>query len=375
MKITPFETERFFAQYEFSTPYLLSVSDCETMTVGELLQISDWDDQRLTSLRLGYTESQGNPELRAAVARSYETVSEDEVIILSSPIEGIYLTLRALLEADDQAIVLIPAYDALINLTEHVCKDVRRWPLIAAERGWQLDFQLLDQLISDDTRLLIVNFPHNPTGFLPSHEEFKQLVDLARERGIWLYSDEMYRGLEYERSEKLTSAVDLYETSIVLSGLSKTHGLPGLRSGWLVVKDEALRISLMNWKDYTSICPPAPSEMLALAALEAGAKLEDRSRTIIQRNLNVAERFFSRWDHFFRWRPPQAGSVALVGIDTESATSYCTNLAKEAGVLLLPSKFMGYDDHHVRFGFGRLSFSQALDKYNQYLEKSNLAPG
>lgn len=370
MKIIPFETEHFFARYEFSTPYLLSVSDCESMTVGELLDISRWDGQRLTGLRLGYTESQGNPELRAAVARDYEIVTDDDVIILGSPIEGIYLTLRALLEPDDQAIVLTPAYDALINVTEHICQDVRRWPLRAADGGWQLDFELLGQLISDDTRLIIVNFPHNPTGFLPSHEEFAQLIEIARGRGIWLYCDEIYRGLEYQPGDRLSSAADLYENSVVLSGLSKTHGLPGLRSGWLVVRDEKIRQDLINWKHYTSICPPAPSEILALAALESGSRLPDRSRSIIKDNLTFANQFFSRWEGFFRWIPPQAGSVALVGIDVPSATSYCHDLARDAGVLLLPSKFMGYDDYHVRFGFGRRSFSEALDHYDEYLKKN-----
>ena len=367
MKITPFETEHYFARYEFTTPHLLSVSDCETISIRELLQFAKWDEERLTGLTLGYTESQGNLELRAAVARSYEKVDAEEVIILGSPIEGIYLTLRALLEPEDQAIVLVPAYDALINVTEHICPKTRRWPIKAVEGGWQLDFELLEQLITSETRLLVVNFPHNPTGLLPSHEEYIRLIEIARKRGIWLYCDEMYRGLEYSQDDKLTSASDLYEKSVILSGLSKTHGLPGLRSGWLVVKDRKLRDDLMNWKHYTSICPPAPSEILALAALEAGEELAGRSRSIIRENLKAAEAFFSRWEDFFSWRPPQAGSVALVGIETDSATSYSHELARNAGVLLLPSKFMGYDDHHVRFGFGRRSFSQALDHYNQYL--------
>ncbi len=370
MKITPFETEHFFAHYEFTTPHLLSVSDCESMTVGELLEASGWDNQKLANLRLGYTESQGNPDLRAAVALDYETIRDDDVIILGSPIEGIYLTLRTLLRPDDQAIVLVPAYDALINVTEHICQDVRRWPLKAVERGWQLDFDLLERLISDDTRLIVVNFPHNPTGFLPTHDDFAHLINIARHRGIWLYCDEMYRGLEYQHGERLSSAADLYENSVVLSGLSKTHGLPGLRSGWLIVRDERVRSTLINWKHYTSICPPAPSELLALAALEAGDRLPDRNRSIIQGNLKLADKFFTRWEAFFRWRRPQAGSVALVGIDVPSAATYCHNLAKDAGVLLLPSSFMGFDDHHVRFGFGRRSFSRALEHYNGYLEKN-----
>jgi aspartate/methionine/tyrosine aminotransferase len=153
-----------------------------------------------------------------------------------------------------------------------------------------------------------------------------------------------------------------------LAGLSKTHGLPGLRAGWLVSHDEELRARLMNWKFYTSICPPAPTELLAMMALKTGEQIIDRNRRIVKENVEIAESFFKRWSKFFDWRPPMAGSVALVGVQVPSATDYCHELAREVGVLLLPSPYLGYDDRHVRFGFGRKSFPEALAKYDHHLE-------
>jgi aspartate/methionine/tyrosine aminotransferase len=177
----------------------------------------------------------------------------------------------------------------------------------------------------------------------------------------------MYRGLELHGRDTLSSAADLYERAVVLAGLSKVHGLPGLRAGWLAVRDAALRASLLNWKFYTTICPPAPVEFLALAALAAREKLVARSCALIEGNLAEAQAFFARWPDFFSWRPPLAGSVALVGLAVPSATAYCHALAREAGVLLLPSTCLGYGDQHVRMGFGRANFSEALQHYEAVL--------
>lgn len=369
MKIQPFATEQYFARYEFSTPHLLSVSDCETITVGELLQMAGVSLEEMAQVLLGYTESQGNPVLRQAVANTYDKVSAEQIVILNSPVEGIYLTLQAMLEPEDEVIVLVPAYDALINLAEHVCKHVHRWEIVPTATGWELDLEALAELINPRTKLIVVNFPHNPTGYLPTRSQFEALIQLARREGVWLFYDEIYRGLEHGGRLQLPSAADFYERSIVLSGLSKTHGLPGLRAGWLVIPDEGVREEIMNWKHYTSICPAAPTEFLALAALSIAEVLAQRSQAIIQQNLLLAEEFFAKWQDFFKWRPPLSGSVALVGIDVTSATSYCHQLAQEAGVLLLPATFLGANDQHVRFGFGRRSFPTALNHYDDYLEQ------
>lgn len=367
MKSIPFGTELYYAKYEFSTPYLLSVSDCETLTVAELLTMANLGLNELAEISLGYTESAGHPELRMLVASKYERVNPDQVIVLGTPIEGIYLVMQALLEPGDEVIVLTPAYDALINIPEQCGVKVHRWSLVATDDGWEMDWPLLEQLLSEKSKLIIVNFPHNPTGYLPPVSQFSELVDITDRYGAWLFVDEMYRGLEFDLTRLLPSAVDRYERSIILSGLSKTHGLPGLRSGWLITQDEVLRQNIMNWKYYTSICPPAPSEFLAMAALSAGDPIVARNRDILSKNLVQAGGFFERWNKLFTWRPPQAGSVALVGLGVPSATAYCHELAREAGVLLLPATFMGYDDQHVRFGFGRRSFTEALHQYEDYL--------
>ncbi len=395
MNIKPFHTERFFAIHEFTAPYILCASDCESLTVDELLQLAGASWESLGRLRLGYTESQGAPALRERIADLYTSVSADQVIGLSAPEEGIFLTMHALLEPDDEVIVLTPCYDSLVNVAEYLGCRVVRWPLAEAdeppddpgacpelaERGWRLDLDALERLVTPRTKLVVVNFPHNPTGYLPSHAEWQTIVRVIERAGAWLFSDEMYRGLEYDPAARLPSGCDLYERGITLAGLSKTYGLPGLRAGWLALQDTPypphlplrggalLRDRILGWKDYTTICACAPGEVLAQIALQVGDTLAERSRKIIRDNLSLAEPFFTRWRTVFRWNRPQAGSVALVGLRGRSARDFSDRLVAEQGVLLLPSTGLGFGDGHVRFGFGRLSFPDGLEQLDRYLAR------
>ena len=368
MKIAPFSIEQFFAQYEFSTPHILCASDCESMSISELLHMTDSSMDDFAALRLNYTESQGSVEMRTAVSALYPRTRPDHVVALAAPEEGIYLAMRTLLDPGDHVVVLTPAYDSLLNLAETISGNVSKWEVQPTADGWAIDLDQLARLVTPQTKLIIVNFPHNPTGFLPTLAEFDAIIALAAAHDSWLFCDEMYRGLERDVADRLPSAAGRYGRSITLSGLSKVHGLPGLRTGWLLIEDETVREELINWKHYTSICPPAPSEFLATAVLHHHHKFADRNRAIIRENLAIADAFFARWPDLFTWRPPQAGSIALVELHQPSATAYCHQLVADAGVLLLPSSCLGYGDGHVRMGFGRKTFARDLAQYEKQLK-------
>jgi aspartate/methionine/tyrosine aminotransferase len=369
MKITPFSTELFFAQYEFSTPYQLCNSDCETVSIAELMQMADVPMEQLGQLALGYTETLGHPQLREAIAEAYLSVSPDDVVMLGTPIEGIYLTARALLNSGDEVIVLSPAYDALINMFEHIvgAEGIKKWKFVPGDAQWELDLDQLTELISPKTRMLVVNFPHNPTGYLPTKDKFHQFIEIVEQNDLLLFCDEMYFGLVHSGTPAIDSAVDIFDKAVVLSGLSKTYGLPGLRTGWLIIKDEQLRGEIVNWKFYTSICASAPSEFLALVAWKVRDQLRDRSIAQIEHNLKLVEAFFQRWPDLFTWRRPMAASVALVGMNVPSVTDFSTKMAEEAGVLIHPATTLDFDDQHTRMGFGRAAFGTALEKFEGYL--------
>ena len=369
MRIAHFATEHFFARYEFTTPYQLCNSDCETLTTAELLKMAGIPLEEFGKLSLGYTESLGDANLRESIASSYTNVHGEEVIELGSPIEGIYLAARAVLNPGDEVVVLCPAYDALINLFEHVVGEgnLRKWLYKPVSVRWELDFDELERLITPRTRMVVVNFPHNPTGFLPNTSQLEQLINTVNKHNLILFYDEMYFGLVHQGTQPIPSAADVCQRAVVLSGLSKTYGLPGLRSGWLIVHDRELREEIVNWKFYTSICPPAPTEFLAAAALKVRDRLRERSLAQVESNLRRADAFFSRWPHLFTWRRPMAGSTALVEMRVPSVEFFAEKMAREAGVLILPATALGWDDRHFRLGLGRAGFETALQKFEEYL--------
>jgi aspartate/methionine/tyrosine aminotransferase len=143
--------------------------------------------------------------------------------------------------------------------------------------------------------------------------------------------------------------------------------LPGLRCGWLVVRDPALRHDFLNWKFYTSICPPAPTEFLAMAALSVRERIRKRNVRRIANNLALADAFFARWPDLFEWRRPVAGSTALIRVDVPSVSDICPAVAADAGVLIHPAVTLHSDDQHMRFGFGRDMFGEGLKRFEAWL--------
>lgn len=352
--LKPFQTEIYFDKYEFTARHLLAASDCETVTVEELLKLAGEPVQSLLNQPLGYTESWGSPDLRLAIAKRYELLTPDHVLVLSSPIEGLYLTSQVI---NRSTIVLLPAYDALKNLPRQVLP----WQLKATGKGWALDFEALDSLLESKPELLVVNFPHNPTGFTPSSAEWQRLLEWASAHQIRVFCDEMYRGLTLPGNSDLPSAVDCSDRALILGGLSKSYGLPGLRCGWLASRDRDLLERLHDFKLYTSLCPPGPVEFLAKMALKAETELLQRCSALVAQNLELADQFFERWSQHFVWRRPLAGSIGLVELrGTGSAKHLCERLCQEHGLVLLPTTFMGTEDRFVRFGFGRASFPEDL---------------
>ena len=362
MQIKPFQIERYFARYEFEVPYLLSASDCESLSMQALLEGADPEALALwRGLSLGYTDPQGHSLLRQEVARLYQNVSADEVQVLA-PEEGIFIAMHALLEPGDHVIVTFPGYQSLYEIARALGCHVTRWTLQPKGDRWELDLDELERSILLETKLLVVNFPHNPTGYLPTPATWARIVELARERELYLFSDEMYAGLEYEPAQRLPPVCDLYERGISLSGLSKTLSCPGLRIGWLATQDRVLRDRFATLRDYTTICSSAPSEILALIALRAREAIVARNLAIIRCNLEVAQRFFDANADGFEWRKPQAGSVAFPRLTTGvRVEAFCQDLL-ERGVMALPGTVFEFPGDYFRLGLGRENLPQALER-------------
>ena len=371
MRIAPFKLERYFAQYEFKVKYLLSPSDCESLTLDELLQWADSASLALwNELKLGYTESPGHPVLRAEVAGLYQNIAPDDVMI-AAPEEAIFIGMHTLLKPGDHIITVFPAYQSLYELARAMGCDVTTWTFEMGADGWRLDLDQLEQGLTDHTRLLVLNFPHNPTGYLPSRGELDSMIEFARKHDLYIFCDEMYRLLEYNPSHRLPSICDLYEKGIALSGLSKAFALPGLRLGWLATRDRALLEQCLSFKDYTTICSSAPSEVLGIVALRARDAILARNLGIIQDNLQAAEQFFAEHAERFVWIRPQAGSIAfpkwVADIPVEQ---FCQGVLDQQGVMIVPGSIFDFPGNHFRLGLGRKNLPEVMQRVSDYLQAS-----
>lgn len=368
MSLKPFKLERYFAKYEFSAKYLLCSSDCDGLMQNELLNMADSECRGLwNNLQLGYTDTHGNPLLRQEIAKLYDSVSPDDVLGVV-PGEGIYLAINAILSSSDHVICTFPGYQSLYEIAEGIGCEVTKW--YAEKDTWRFDPEFLEKNIKPNTKLIVINFPHNPTGFLPTLNDFQMMIDIARKHNIYIFSDEMYRFLEYDPKDRLPNAADLYDKAVSLSGLSKSFGLAGLRMGWLVTKDTEVYRKIYMLKDYTTICGSAPSEILAIIALRASEKIIKSKLEVIEKNITLLDSFFKDYNHLFSWIRPKAGTVGFPGINADfDSYSFCEKLVKEASIMLLPSTVYDYDDKHFRLGFGRVNMPEVLEKFKDYLKK------
>ena len=371
MRIAEFALERYFARWEFAVGHLLCASDPEPWPMTELLALADPETRALwDGLRLGYTESTGHPLLRAEIATLYETVMPDDVLVFAGAEEAIFCLANVLLGPGDHAVVTWPGYQSLYEVARAAGADVSLHELREAD-GWTLDVARLVASIRPETRLVVVNAPHNPTGMLPTVADWAALADACANAGVHLLVDEVYRFLEFRAADRLATGADLLPgLGISLGVMSKSFALAGLRIGWLASTDRVLLARCAAFKDYTTICSSAPAEILALIALRARETVLARSRGIVDTNITLLDRFFERWAGRFDWVRPRGGSIGFPRLTADvSIDDFAAELVESKGVLLVPGSVFGYPGNHFRIGFGRTDLPEALAGLERFAER------
>jgi aspartate/methionine/tyrosine aminotransferase len=369
-----FRLEVHFSRWEFVARHNLTASDAQTMTVSELLALgSDEDRAAFDDLALGYVPTWGSDRLRAAIAGTYATCGPEDVLAFAGAEEAMFWALQLLAEPGEHVVVTVPNYQALETVPRAAGIDVTGI-LLDGRDGWRLPLEEVEAALRPTTRVVAVNFPNNPTGAVPDAETFAALVELCEQRGIRLFSDEVYRGLELDPARTLPQAADLSPTALSLNVLSKSYGLPGLRVGWLACRDHAVLERLERHKHYTSICNAGPSELLGAIALDAGAQVQARNRAIIAENLPQFDAFFARHAEQFEWAPPQGGCVAFPRyLGAEGVEEMCRELLERQSVFLLPASIYRSDlapvpEDRFRIGVGRRDPGPALEAFDAYLD-------
>ena len=369
-----FRLETHFSKWEFKARYHLTASDAESLPLNELLAMaSSQEREDFESMWLGYTETYGAPELRETIASLYVQRNADEILCFAGASEGIFAANSVILDKDSHAIVVTPNYQSHESMPVAICS-ATGVPL-DPDDGWSLDIDRVAAAVQKNTKLITINFPHNPTGAILSSDRYQALIDLSRKHGIYILHDEIFNGLGPSGTQHLPHIADEYERGLSLNVMSKAYGLPGLRIGWIACADKGVLSKMERLKHYLSICNSGPSEKLAKIALNNRDQLLARNCSIIDQNLPKWDAFFARYPQLFEWSHPDGSCMAFpryTGAD--GVEQFCRSLVEQSGVLFLPSTIYSSDlsatpNDRFRLGFGRIGLDEGLAALDAHMTK------
>lgn len=371
MLLPAFKLEEYLAKYEFDAPFMMGSSDPETHTLSELVAMADdeclplWND-----LKFSYTETHGLPLLREEISKLYTTQDKDNILVFSGAEEAIYIAMQVMLKRGDHVVALTPCYQSLKEIPKAAGANVTKFSLDWKNNHWSFDLDKFASVVTNKTKLVILNFPHNPTGFHPDQKLFKNIIDIVKQHNAYLFSDEVYRLSEQNPADCLPNAVDCYDKAISLGVMSKSFGLPGLRIGWLVTQDKSLLHELASYKNYTSICNSAPSEILSIMALRNKHHIVQRNKAIAKNNLDLLDTFFNQYTSIFDWYRPTAGFINFPRLKLDiNIDEFAKKLIDDEGVIILPGTLFDNTNNHFRLGFGRQNLPEALSRLERFTKQ------
>ena len=372
-----FKLETHFSKWEFKARHHLTASDAESIALRDLLAMATPEErEEFEGLWLGYTETFGASDLRETIASTYRSRGADEILCFAGASEGIFAANTVLLDKDSHAIVVTPNYQSHETLPLAICS-ATGVPL-DPDDDWSLDIDRVAAAIRPNTRLVTINFPHNPTGAILSQDRLEALIELCRKHGIYILNDEIFNGLGRTGTRHLPFVADLYERGLSLNVMSKAYGLPGLRIGWIACADRALLSGMERMKHYLSICNSVPSERLTKIALRNRDRLLRRNCAIIDENLVELDAFFARHTGLFEWRASDGSCMAFPRYKgPEGVEDFTRRLLEESGVLLLPSSIYASDltetpSDRFRIGFGRSGIEEGLAAMEAHLARNTV---
>lgn len=368
MEFRPFEIEEYYDDFGDAAEIDMSSSECEPLSVREVLELTGTNPNELLSLPLGYTSTNGAPSLRAALARADAWANPDDYLVFNSSGEAMYAAFAGILSAGDHVIAHVPSYQSLHENAAALGCRVSPW-VARYDEAWALDLDELERLIRKETKLIVINSPHNPTGFVFEADALKRLVGIAEKHGLIVLADELFLGLELDSELRHQPLFQSSRSVVSLAGLAKSAGAPGLRIGWIASQDDATRARIINVKRYLSRCVAAPSEMLAERIVSVRSELQARNRQIACRNRDTLNHFFKLFDDRFAWIEPKAGNTGFPklrhALDTHS---FCTQVRNEAGVMLVPGETFMHGAGCFRIGFGKTQMAEGIRRLRSWLE-------
>jgi hypothetical protein len=368
MHIDIFKMERMQSTWENVVDYNLSESGVHPLSLKGLLTPAEIE--ALTEVELGYTQTNGTIGLRERIARLYPGIGMEQILATAGSSEANFLLMWSLIEPGDEVLFELPNYMQMGGLLRAFGAHVKTFRLHEG-LGWQPDLDEMRRLVTPRTKLIVLTNPNNPTGAVLDPEAMKGIIDLAAGAGAWILADEVYQGAELS-GVPTPSFWGKWERTLVVNGLSKAYGLPGLRVGWIIGPENMVK-KTWPYHDYTTISPSALSDRLATIALAPGTRerILERTRGILNANFPVLEKWLKDHDGLFGFRAPKAGAICFVRYDLKvNSTELVERMIREKSVLIVPGDHFETDGY-LRFGYGpeRGYLLRALGRIEEILKK------
>lgn len=358
MKLERFALERWMTRWELEVDYDICESGILPLSLGELYtligseQAADLEAQ-VTSMPQSYSEARGTLALRTALASTYCGVTPGDILVTTGAIEANFLLFNTLLDPGDHVVAVSPAYQQLNSVPKAVGADVDLWSVIQDDGSFAYDIDQLEALLRPNTKLIVINTPHNPTGAILDSDQLERIIDLARERDAWILSDEAYRWLDHEGGVALVEPTrNQYEKAISVGTVSKPFGMPGLRVGWFAANTDIVE-QAWSLRDYVSLSPSKISDLVTTALINNREAIFPRNRKIMRENLECARAWFAENADLATWQEPRAALLAMMRYSAPvDSLTLADRLAGEAKVMLAPGSAFGLEGQ-LRIGIGQ----------------------
>jgi aspartate/methionine/tyrosine aminotransferase len=329
----------------------------------------------LDKLVLCYGHHLGKPELREWIAAQTPGLKKDDVLLTAGAAAALFIISTSLLEKDDHLVVMSPNYATNIETPRAIGCGISYLDL-SFETGYRPDLQKLRSLIRPNTRLISITCPHNPTGMLLTQGELEEFIRIAEEKDIWLPVDETYRDLTH--GTKLPLAASLSEKVISVSSVSKAFGLPGIRLGWVICRNQALQELFLAAKEQIYVCNSVVDEEIAHSFLQRSASFLPSIQSQVRENFAFLSHWMERTPEM-EWVKPEGGVVCFPRIRPESGIDierFYEILNKTYKTYTGPGHWFEQDRRYMRIGFGwpgKAELAEGLNNIRRALKEAGTA--
>jgi len=372
MKIRTFKVERWMNDYEDDAKYNLAETCIDSLTIRELLELSGEDPdeymKKMADMRLTYSHIFGSPDLLRGIASLYENVKPENIVPTHGAVGANNQIITTLISPEDNMVSVMPTYQQHYSIPESIGAEVRILKL-TLENDFLPDLDELRRLVDENTRMITINNPNNPTGSWIPADIMNEIVEIAKSVGAYVLSDEVYRGIS-EDGSYMPSIVDLYDKGISVGSMSKTFSLAGLRMGWIVTRDMDVIHQVHERRDYDTISCGAIDDKLAALALANKENIFARNRAILLRNREILDRWVQSTPEV-RYLKPVAGTTALVYYDKDMPSyDLCKRLLDSKGVLFTPGACFEMEGAvRIGYAFDPELLQEGLDKFAEFLKE------